>query len=188
MDYAASLVRPLDAATTADFDAIVQLYRPRVFRFLLASLRDRDAAENLTQDCFLKAFKAHDRFRSDCKVSTWLLQIAVNSLRDYTKNRRLQFWRHLGCKTKSPQEDVLACIADQQKSPEAQALLREQVDAIWAAAATLPRQQQTVFLLRFVEDMDVAEIAIATGLKPATIKTHLLRALSSVRQRLGASL
>lgn len=188
MNYAAtsSLISTLD--TAADFDAIVRLYRPRVFRFMLASLRDRETAENLTQDCFLKAFKAHDSFRNDCKVSTWLMQIAVNVLRDHSKNRRLQFWKRLRKKSKSPEQDIFGCVADAQKSPEAQALLKEQVDAIWAAAANLPGKQQTVFLLRFVEDMDLADIAVATGLKQATVKTHLFRALGSVRQRLGASL
>ena len=190
MDYAASssLLSALDAATAADFDALVKLYRPRVFRFMLASSRDRDTAENLTQDCFFKAFKAHDSFRNHCKVSTWLMQIAVNVVRDHAKNRRIQFWRRLRKKTKSPDEDILGCIADRQKSPEAQALLKEQVDSIWAAAADLPGQQQTVFLLRFVEDMELTDIAIATGLKQATVKTHLFRALASVRRRVGASL
>jgi RNA polymerase sigma-70 factor (ECF subfamily) len=56
--------------------------------------------------------------------------------------------------------------------------------AIWAAAAILPARQRTVFLLRFVEDMDLLEIAEVTGMKEGTVKTHLFRALQSVRARL----
>ena len=68
--------------------------------------------------------------------------------------------------------------------PEAAALIQEQVQAIWAAAADLPARQRTVFLLRFVEDMDLLEIAEVTGMKEGTVKTHLFRALQSVRARL----
>jgi RNA polymerase sigma-70 factor (ECF subfamily) len=58
------------------------------------------------------------------------------------------------------------------------------VQAIWTAAASLPGRQRTVFLLRFVEDMELLEIAEVTGMKEGTVKTHLFRALQSVRARL----
>ena len=76
-----------------DFEALVRLYRPKVFRFALASLRDLDAAETVTQDCFLRAYQARERFRRDCSMHTWLMQIAVNLIRDHIRNRRFQFWR-----------------------------------------------------------------------------------------------
>ena len=187
MDYAATsaLADTLNTDAVADFETVVRIYRPKVFRFLLASLRDPETAENLTQDCFLRAFRAQSSFRNDCSMNTWIMQIAVNLLRDHLKNRRLQFWKRLQ-RTDRPLEDELrTSVADQRKSPEAQLLLSEQVHAVWDAAAALPSQQQTVFLLRYVQDMDLAEIASATGLKPATVKTHLFRALNTVRQRLG---
>ncbi|MBV8706934.1 MAG: RNA polymerase subunit sigma-70, partial [Acidobacteriaceae bacterium] len=81
------------AADIGDLDSILRLYRPKVFRFILASLRDKDAAETLTQDCFFKAYQARDRFRHECSLDTWLMQIAVNLVRDYSRNRRLQFWK-----------------------------------------------------------------------------------------------
>jgi len=76
-----------------DFDTLVRIYRPRIFRFALASLRDRDAAETITQDCFLKAYRARERFRGDSSIQTWLMQIAVNLVRDVRRNRRFQFWK-----------------------------------------------------------------------------------------------
>jgi RNA polymerase sigma-70 factor (ECF subfamily) len=170
----------------SDFDDVVKVYRPKVFRFLFASLRDRDTAENLTQDCFLRAYKAQSAFRNECSLNTWFMQIAVNLLRDHLKNRRLQFWNRLRRSATPLDEELRRAIADNARSPEAQALLNEQVEAVWQAAAALPEKQRTVFLLRFVQDMDVPDIAIATGMHPATIKTHLFRALNSVRQRLGA--
>ena len=55
------------------------------------------------------------------------------------------------------------------------------MDAIWKAAASLSERQRTVFLLRFVEDMDLLEIAAVTGMKEGTVKTHLFRAVQAVR-------
>ena len=60
----------VDANRSLEFDALVQAYRPRVFRFLLASLRDRESAENLTQDCFLGAYRARDQFRGAASPAT----------------------------------------------------------------------------------------------------------------------
>ena len=173
------------AVADEDFTAMVNLYRSRISRFALAALRDRDAAETIAQDCFLKAFKTRGSFREDCSLNTWLMQIAVNLVRDYLRNRRLQFWKRLG-ETASPVEEIGGSLADGHGSPERRALEKEKVEAVWAAAAFLPERQRTVFLLRFVEDMELLEIAAATGMKEGTGKTHLFRALHAVRQRLGA--
>jgi len=175
-----------DVAVAQDFEALVRLYRPKVFRFALASLRDLDAAETVTQDCFLRAYQASANFRRDCSMQTWLMQIAVNLIRDHIRNRRFQFWRRARL-TAKPADVAGHGIADGGRSPEALALLNEQVAAIWEAAGKLSERQRTVFLLRFVEDMDLLEIACATGMKEGTVKTHLFRALRAVRERLGGT-
>jgi RNA polymerase sigma-70 factor (ECF subfamily) len=166
-----------------EFDAIVQAYRPRVFRFLLASLRDRESAENLTQDCFIRAYKARHQFRGASSMATWLMQIATNLVRNHESSNRLKFWRRALRSGLDP-ADLRDWIPDQQLSPEAAAVAKEQVQAIWSVAAGLPERQRTVFLLRFVEDMDLLEIAAVTGMKEGTVKTHLFRALQSVRAKL----
>jgi len=120
-------------------------------------------------------------------MQTWLMQIAVNLVRDQIRNRRFQFWRR-AVLTAKPLDVAAPTVADGGRSPESQALVNEQVAAIWAAAERLPGKQRTVFLLRFVEDMDLVEIAFATGMKEGTVKTHLFRALRAVRERLGATL
>src|SRR4030095_8262300 len=109
---------------------VFQLHRPAIFRFLLASLRDRDAAENLTQDCFLRAYRSRHRFRSDATIKTWLMQIAVNLVRDQRRSRRLQFWRRtqaLGIDART----LTDRMTNREVSPEAQAVLNEQVREIW---------------------------------------------------------
>jgi RNA polymerase sigma-70 factor (ECF subfamily) len=166
-----------------DFDALVHLHRPRVFRFLLASLRNRETAENLTQECFIKAYQARSRFRGASSIGTWFLQIAANLARDHESSSRLKFWRR-SLHSAADVADLAAALPDHQHSPETQALIQEQVRAIWDAAAVLSARQRTVFLLRFVEDMDLLEIAEVTGMKEGTVKAHLFRALHAVRARL----
>jgi len=166
-----------------DFDSLVRLHRPRIYRFLLASLRNRETAENLTQDCFVKAYQAREQFRGASSIGTWFMHIAANLVRHHESSSRLKFWRR-SLASDADVAEIGSAIADHQQSPEQQALVREQVQAIWNAAAQLPPRQRTVFLLRFVEDMDLLEIAEVTGMKEGTVKAHLFRALQSVRTRL----
>ncbi len=170
----------------ADFDAVVSQYWPKVFRFALVSLRDRSAAETIAQDCFTKAWQSRDRFRGDSSVATWLMQIAVNLIRDHARNRKLYFWRMLGSSGVDAQS-AADLLSDGRTSPEMTVSAKEQLAAVWNATASLPEMQKTVFLLRFVEDMDLLEIAEATGLREGTVKTHLFRALQTVRKKMSGT-
>ena len=171
----------LSSEVMQDFDALVSEHRPRIFRFLLASLRNRESAENLTQECFLRAYRAREQFRGAASIPTWLLQIAANLVRDHESSGRLKFWRRaLGIDLR----DVMDIVPDRQMSPESMLSVKQQVEAVWRAAAKLSERQRTVFLLRFVEDLDLLEIAEVTGLKLGTVKTHLFRALEAVRSAL----
>ena len=173
------------ALSAEDFTSIVVASRPRIFRYALASLRDRDAAETVAQDCFTRAYQSWGQFRRDSSVDTWLMQIAVNLVRDHLRNRKLRFWKRAQ-QTAVPAEAIGGFLADGEGSSEKQLVLKEQVQAVWDAAGRLPAKQRTVFLLRFVEDMELLEIAAATGMKEGTVKTHLFRALRAIRERLGA--
>jgi RNA polymerase sigma-70 factor, ECF subfamily len=168
----------------ADFDEVVRVYRPRILRFLLSSLADRDAAEALTQDCFLKAWSARHQFRGDSSLSTWLTRIAVNLMRDHLRSRSLRFWQ----KTRGTALDVLDIsdwVPDGRSSPESVTVARDRVAAVWRAVKDLSAHQRTVFVLRFVEELELEEIASTIGMNLSTVKSHLYRALAAVRERLG---
>jgi RNA polymerase sigma-70 factor (ECF subfamily) len=168
----------------ADFDEVVHVYRPRILRFLLSSLTDRDAAEALTQECFLKAWSARQQFRGESSLSTWLTRIAVNLMRDHLRSRSLRFWQ----KTRGSALDVMDIsdwIPDGRSSPESTALARDRVAAVWRAVKDLSSHQRSVFVLRFVEEMELEEIATTIGMNLSTVKSHLYRALAVIRERLG---
>jgi RNA polymerase sigma-70 factor (ECF subfamily) len=168
---------PLD-----DLETVVTLYQPRVFRFLLANLRDRDAAETLTQETFLRAWTARASFREDCSVATWLIRIALNLARDHTRTGRFRFWKHISTSAVDVDE-VAASLPNREGSAESHLIAQEQVKLIWETVAGLSPRQRTVFLLRFLEEMEIPEIATVTGLPLGTVKSHLYRALNVIRTR-----
>lgn len=167
-----------------EFSQVVAAHRPQIFRFLLASTRDVDLAETLTQECFLKAHRNWAGFRGESSALTWLMRIAINIQKDHWRNRRFQFWRS----TRNHAVDVDEAsewLPSGESSPEQQLLARERVSQIWRVVDQLSGRQKTVFLLRYVEEMEIAEIAGATGLSEGTVKAHLSRALGRVRAELG---
>jgi len=170
----------------ADFDSIARLYQPAIFRFVLASLRDRDAAETITQECLLKAYQAREGFRGDASLRNWLMRIAINLVRNHLRDARLKFWRRTQRRGVDPSM-AADWLAGSERTPEAMAQARQDIQAIWEAVGELPARQRTVFLLRFGEDMDVLEIAAVAGLREGTVKAHLFRALNTIRKRIGDS-
>src|SRR5262249_26045565 len=150
------------------------------FRFIAASLRNGETAENLTQDCLIQAYRARNQFRGDSSVGTWLMQIAMNLVRNHEASGRLKFWRR-SLRSDIDLGDAGDWIPDGQVSPEQMLTEKQQVEGIWKMVYRLSRKQQTVFILRFIEDMEILEIAAVTGMKEGTVKTHLFRALKSLR-------
>ena len=167
-----------------EFSAVVTKHRTQIFRFLLSSTRDIDLAETLTQECFLKAHRSWDRFRGESSALTWLMRIAINLQKDHWRNRRMQFWRH--ARTNSVDIDEAGeWLPSGESSAEQKVLAQERVAQVWKAVEGLSERQRSVFLLRYVEELELSEIARATGLNEGTVKAHLSRALAKVRRELG---
>ncbi len=163
-----------------EFDSIVRSNQRRIFRILFVYLRDADAADTLTQECFLRAFRHRSRFRGECSLETWLVRIAVNLAYDHAKSRRRAFWGRL-----VRSEKVVGWgVVDPHLSPEGVLLAREGVAAVWSLVGELSHRQRSVFVLRFIEEMSLEEIAAALELEPGTVKSHLSRALGTLRRQL----
>ncbi len=184
MEETLSMTGMRDAGwTAAEFDDIVRQHQARIYRVLWCELRDDEAAATLTQDCFLKAYRGRAEFRGDASISTWLIRIAVNLARDHQRNRRQGFWRRmLGSGSK---EAEMATVMAEDLAPRAdRALLaREQLAGTMRAVKSLSPQQQTVFHLRFLEELSIEEIADSMQVEVGTVKSHLFRAVSALRQQ-----
>jgi RNA polymerase sigma-70 factor (ECF subfamily) len=180
----AMTMRAASELAAQEFTRVVEQHRPQIFRFLLASTRDVDLAETLTQECFLKAHRNWGSFRGDSSAMTWLMRIAINLQKDHWRNRRMQFWRQT--RTNSVDLDEASeWMPSGERSAEQQLLAKEQVKRVWQSVKGLSERQRTVFLLRYVEEQELSEIARATGLSEGTVKAHLSRALGRVRAELG---
>jgi RNA polymerase sigma-70 factor (ECF subfamily) len=165
-----------------EFDGIVREHQRRIYRVLLAILRDPDAADTLTQECFLRAYRKRESFRGESSVGTWLVRIAINLARDHIRSRRRGFWQTLLGSGESAMA-AAAAVPDRAASPERALAAREEVAAVWAVVEDLSPQQREVFLLRFSEEMPLEEIAKTMELQTGTVKSHLARAVSAIRQR-----
>jgi RNA polymerase sigma-70 factor, ECF subfamily len=173
-----------DERAAQEFSSVVQSHRPQIFRFLLASTRDFDLAETLTQECFLTAHRNWASFRGESSAMTWLMRIAINLQKDHWRNRRIQFWRQTHTNAVDLDE-ASEWLPSHESSQEQRLLARERVGQVWTAVEGLSERQRTVFLLRYVEELELSEIARTTGLSEGTVKAHLSRALARVRTELG---
>ncbi len=169
-----------------DIDALVRNYRARLLRFVTFSTGDPDLAETITQDCLLKAYNARASFRGDSSLNTWLTSIAVNLIRDHQRTQKFKFWKQARASAVDV-TDVASFIATDESTQETRLIAKQQVARLSGIIDTLSANQRTVFLMKFSDEMDLADIAAAMGMPVNTVKTHLHRALKAVRAQLGAS-
>jgi RNA polymerase sigma-70 factor (ECF subfamily) len=166
------------------FEDLLRAHQKRVFRVLLGWVRDPETADSLTQECFLRAYRARAGFRGDASPETWLLRIAVNLGRDHVKSRRTGFWRRLLSLDRSDADGQpeLPEVADRASSPEQAVLAKERLARVERRVESLSPMQRAVFQLRFLEEMPLEEIARTLSLKVGTVKVHLARAVGALRR------
>lgn len=169
-----------------DIDLLARNYRPRLLRFVMASVRDEDLADTIVQDTLLKAYRSRESFRGDCSTNTWLTGIAVNLVRDHARTQKFKFWRKAHA-TAVDATEMANHLRAEGTSPEGTLLAREKAGMVHAAMAQLSPNQRTIFLMRFIEEMELAEISTAMSMPVNTVKTHLHRAVKAVRAKVGGT-
>jgi len=175
----------VEGAAAQDFDQIVRQHQRRIYRVLFGLVRDQDMADNLTQECFLRAYRKWHTFRGEARVEVWLIRIAVNLARDHGRNRRWQFWRTLTQQQPAPSSTPEPYeAADPSPTADRSLLACEQLAMVRSILLELPHRQRSAFTLRFFEEMTLEEVAQSMGLELGTVKAHLFRAVSKVRKAL----
>lgn len=137
----------------SDFNEIYALYFQDVYKFLLSLCHDEELAEELTQDTFFKAMKNYKSFRGDCKISTWLCQIAKHSFFLYDKRRK----RNVDLETVSNE------LVDDTNSIEILLGQKEQAFEIHKLLHNLPEPFKEVFSLRVLGELSFRDIAKLFG-------------------------
>ncbi len=174
------IAEPARGLDLALFEQVAARSRARLVRIVRALVRDVDTAETLAQEALLRAYRARESFRHEANPETWLVSIAVNLARDHLRSRRWAFWRNL-----VRPEETEPAWADHGASPERALGAREELARVFAAVEDLSPQQREVFVLRFVEEMPLEQIAEAMNLTVGTVKVHLHRATRALRARVG---
>jgi RNA polymerase sigma-70 factor (ECF subfamily) len=142
-------------------------------------LYDREEAEEIVQDTFMKAYEACAGGVVPDDWAAWLTRVAVNACRD---RRRAGWWMRFRRWT-DPVDDVP--LVAQGPDPAEAATGAQTRRRIWLAFRQLPARQREVFVLRQIEERSTAEVAEVLGLSPGSVKRHLFRALRRLREALG---
>jgi RNA polymerase sigma-70 factor, ECF subfamily len=167
-----------------DFGSWMSSEQRRVFLLCRRMLQDPDEADSATQDVFLKAFKALSK--ADPSVlenpGHWIGRIAVNTCLDRLRSRAWKIWR----RRPAPADELLILEMAAERSPDAEAqLFAKQIQSrLDAALERLSPRQRAVFTLRHYEALSLDEIAGILDLDVGTVKAHLFRAISKMRDEL----
>jgi len=148
------------------FYDLIKPYERAVFLSANAILRNEADAEEVAQEAVLKAFKYLKNFRQEAKFSTWLIQIAINEARMRVRKDRAQLYESLDESQSSEEGDYIPRdFADWREIPTEALHRKELRQALERAISGLAPKYREVFVLRDVEDMNIAETAKALGIK-----------------------
>lgn len=154
-------------------DRMISRYHTPILHFCCAILRDPAAAEDATQETFLKAYRNLQTFRQESSEKTWLTAIALNVCRDMRKSA---YWRHTEKRVTPEELDRPAPEQD----PEALALGQ--------AIADLPVKYRNAILLYYYQDMTLQEAAMLLKTTPSTLSKRLARARALLKKELEVQL
>jgi RNA polymerase sigma-70 factor (ECF subfamily) len=179
------LIREICGGRTEAFEYFVRRYQQKITRIAYRFLRDMGEADCAAQESFLRAYQNLREFREGSTFETWLTRICVNWCKDRLRRRRLVLYFHQAPRDPESGERGLREVTPHpDPSPERRAMGREIRERLRAAMDALSPRQRSVFLLKHFEELSIPEIAELTGLDPGTIKSHLFRAASKIRNRL----
>lgn len=176
------------AGHEAAYRELIRRYERPIFSLLFRMVRDRELAEDLAQETFIKALNAIESYRPEFKFSSWIFKIANNSAIDHLRRRALDTLSLEGSPHAETPEAIEATalqIGDRQESPLDEVAARELGGQIEAAIAQLRPEYRSCILLRHVEGRAYEEIAQMLNLPLGTVKTYIHRARNELRQLLS---
>jgi len=180
-----ALVRAAKAGDISAFEQLVHRYDRNVFRIAQHITQNREDAEDVVQDAFLKAYENLKNFQEQSKFYTWLVRIAVNEALMRLRKRRPDRMVSLDEDVKTEEDSMPREVADWSPNPEQQYTQAELRDILSRTIQGLPPAFRTVFVLRDVEGLSTEETAEALSLSIPAVKSRLLRARLQLRERLN---
>lgn len=180
-----ALVNAAKGGDVTAFEELVRRYDRNVFRIANHITQNREDAEDVVQDAFLKAYSNLAQFQGQSKFYTWLVRIAVNEALMRLRRRRPERMVSLDEDVKTEDDSVPREVADWSPNPEQLYGQGELKDILTKTIQGLPASFRTVFVLRDVEGLSTEETADALNLSIPAVKSRLLRARLQLRDRLS---
>lgn len=163
------------------FAMLVKAYQNKVFGLALNVVHNRETADDLAQEIFLKAYLSLNRFRFESEFGTWLYQIAINHIRDYLRKHkkekndlRLDDIPEPGL----PEGEASLQLAEQQEAERRRRLLRQKLEE-------MPEKYRLILTLRDIQGLSYEEIGKILKLSPGTVDSRLHRARRLLRKKLA---
>ena len=157
------------------FGALVEQYRDNVYRLAYRMCGNAYDADEVAQEAFVAAWRALPNFRGDAKFSTWLYRLTTNAAIDLMRREN----RH-----RAASEEDIPELADESDSPQQQMERTEQQETVQKALSSLGEDYRQVLLLRYMQELDYAEIAEILHLPVGTVKSRINRAKAQLKTAL----
>jgi len=175
-------------AQSGDFEAfstLIKSHKEKIYRLALKLTGNRDDSEDIVQETLVKAIDGIDKFRGEASFGTWLYTIALNNIRAHAGNRKraslLPIEGYLPESHSEATSSELYNWGDPHQLYE-QKQLKDMIDK---ALAEMPLKYSAPFMLRYMEDMPVKEVAETLNLSLAAAKSRILRARLALREKLS---
>ncbi len=162
------------------FGVLVNQYKTKVFNLAYSFTRDRETADDLAQEVFIKVYYALEKFQFKSGFGTWLYRIAVNHIKDHLRKRRnekLVSFDALGIEP-SQQEDEIQKSEDLKEAADRKKILH-------LAMQTLPKKHRVILTMRDIQGYSYEEISDILKLSPGTVDSRLHRARKMLRKKIA---
>jgi RNA polymerase sigma-70 factor (ECF subfamily) len=166
------------------FAELVRRYEGKIFRLAQHITQNREDAEDVLQETFLKAYEHLDQFQGQSKFYTWIVRIAVNQALMKLRKRKIDKTVSMDEEIDTGEDTVAREIAAWEENPEERYSREELTSILDTAVQSLAPPYRTVFMLRDVEELSTEDTAEALGLSIPAVKSRLLRARLQLRDKL----
>ena len=187
-DVDAALVARVQRGEKRAFDLLVLKYQRKIMRLLSRMIRDPAEIEDVTQEAFIKAYRALPQFRGDSAFYTWLYRIAINTARNWhAANNRRPLTSSIVETNDGETFDEIDNLTDI-STPESTLASRQIAETVDAAMQSLPEDLRTAILLREIEGMSYEDIAQSMGCPIGTVRSRIFRAREAIASQLKSVL
>jgi RNA polymerase sigma-70 factor (ECF subfamily) len=182
----ALLIEWAKAGNISAFEELISLYEKKIYNFCYRMTNNREDAEDLAQEVFIKVYRNLDGFKGDSKFSTWIYRIAYNTCVD--KHRRKKKIQFFSLDSGNDENVGTMQLVSGNPLPEDEVIQKERYKKIQACIASLKPKYKTVIILRDIQNYSYEEIAEILQLPLGTVKSHISRARAALSDALKRTL